>query len=212
MTNDLVVAVIAILPQLLVIGVVGAVAVRYRVPLARIVDQRVSGISAFGLRVDLRPSEVDKAVRDRLGERGAGPLPGGVPGAGTQVAERARRMGARLVGRRVLWVDDHPEGNRVERRMLRQLGIFTEAVTTNDQAMLVLDDPAESIDVVITDLRRDDGSTGQALIDAVRARPNPPPVICYVLALRDGGGPPGAFGITSRPDALLDLVMDALDR
>jgi hypothetical protein len=39
------------------------------------------------------------------------------------------------------------------------------------------------------------------------------PIIFYVGSLKpDAGMPPGAFGITQRPDVLLTLVGDALER
>ena len=110
-----------------------------------------------------------------------------------------------------LWIDDHPEGNRIERRMLRQMGIFTEAVTTSAGAAAVLDDPANKIDLIITDVGRDDGSPGGlALLEGIGGRR---PVILYVGRVdRNRVTPAGAFGITDRPDELLNLVMDALDR
>ncbi len=95
--------------------------------------------------------------------------------------------------------------------MLRQMGILTEAVTTKPEAAAVLNDPANRIDLIISDVGRDDGSAGGlTLLEGIRGRR---PVILYVGRVdRDRGTPAGAFGITDRPDDLLNLVMDALDR
>jgi CheY-like chemotaxis protein len=210
MDRDLLLAIIAILPQLVLVGLVVALAVGFRGPLARLLDERVSSVSAFGVKVDLRPADVDDAVQKRMtATNDPGPT-----GAGEQVVERAKRMAERLAGRTILWVDDRPDGNRIERRMLRQMGIFTEVVTSNAQAAAVLDDPAETIGLIISDISRDDESAdGRALIEAIRARSRSLPVVLYVERLdRARGTPAGAFGITNRPDQLLNLVMDALDR
>jgi CheY-like chemotaxis protein len=220
MDREVVLAVIAILPQLVFVGLAVAFAVRFRQPVARLLEERVSSVSAFGVKVDLRPAEVEAAVKDRIGHEAEGPT-GQIAtnelapiAAGEQVVERAKRLASRLAGRTILWVDDHPEGSRVERRMLRQMGIFTEAAATNAQSMAVLDDPAETIDLIISDIGRDDGSpAGPELIEALRGRSSRPPIVLYVGRLDRGRGTPaGAFGITNRPDELLNLVMDALDR
>jgi len=92
------------------------------------------------------------------------------------------------------------------------MGVFVESTTTNAQARLVLNDPAEHVDVVISDIGRDSGESGLELLNS-----NPgvttPPVIFYVGTVNDDRGvPPGSFGITARPDELLDLVMDAIER
>jgi CheY-like chemotaxis protein len=111
-------------------------------------------------------------------------------------------------------VDDHPENNAVERKMLRQMGIFVEPVTTNADGLAALADPDDHFDLVLSDIGRDDGSPdGLALLDAVRRMSDPPPVILYIGRVDPSRTqPPGAFGITDRPDILLNLVMDALDR
>jgi hypothetical protein len=77
-----------------------------------------------------------------------------------------------------------------------------------------LDDPADTIDVVISDIQRDDGVPGGlALAEAMRSRRDPRPLIFYAARYDpEKGTPPGVFGITNRPDVLLHLVMDALDR
>ena len=128
------------------------------------------------------------------------------------IVERAERVAPKVVGRLVLWVDDHPENNRTERRLLRQLGVFVEAVAANREAMSVLSD-TEPVDLIISDVKRDDGSSGLDLLPALRAQGIRPAIIFYAGALQpELGVPARAFGITNRPDELLNLVMDALER
>jgi CheY-like chemotaxis protein len=207
----IVVALIATLPQLVIVLFVVIAAVRFRRPLTRLIDERVSGVSAFGFSISLRPAEVEEAVAVRVGDE-ALPLIGA--SVGTQVVDRATRNAARLAGRTILWVDDHPENNRIERRMLRQMGLFVEAVNTNRQAMSALADANDHFDLIISDIGRDDGAPdGRALLAELKNAASPLPVILYVASFKpELGTPPGAFGITNRPDTLLNLVMDALDR
>jgi CheY-like chemotaxis protein len=211
MDQAIVVAVISILPQLAIVVLVAIAAITFRRPLARLIDERVSGVSAFGFSISLRPAEVDEAVAQRVGADTRS-LTG--TSVGTQVVERATRNAARLAGKTILWVDDHPENNRIERRMLRQVGMFVEAVTTNRHAISALGDADDHFDLVISDIGRDEESTdGLALLGDIRDLASAPPVILYVGSLKPGHGtPPGAFGITNRPDTLLNLVMDVLDR
>jgi CheY-like chemotaxis protein len=196
---------------MLIAVVVVLAAVRFREPLSRLLDERVSRVSAFGFTVDLRPAEVDAAVQARVADSGPS-----VPGAGigSQVVDRATRLAPRLAGRTALWVDDHPENNAIERKMLRQMGLFVEPMTTNADGLAALADPGDHFDLVLSDIGRDDGSPdGLALLEAVRRMADPPPVILYIGRVDPSRPrPPGAFGITDRPDVLLNLVMDALDR
>ena len=93
------------------------------------------------------------------------------------------------------------------------MGLFVEAAATNDAALVVLRDPEEAISVVISDIDRGISTYGLALLDDLQALPIQPPVIFYVAQVdAKRGVPPRAFGITNRPDELMNLVMDAIDR
>ena len=79
--------------------------------------------------------------------------------------------------------------------------------------MTVLNDPAESISLVISDIQRASGPFGLDLVHSLAARPGHPSIVLYVGKRDDERPlPPGAFGLADRPDELLNLVMDALDR
>lgn len=213
MTPDIAVALIGILPQLIVIGVAGAIGFQYREPIADALQNRLIGLSLFGLSITLQPRDVNHAVVERSGAQGFAPSATSLdaePPEGDEITARARGLAKQLVGRTILWVDDHPEWLVTERRLVRGLGIFVEPAATNDQAMRTLADPSNSIDVVISDIARDDKSSGLDLAPLIQASTRQP-LIYYVKQL-DPGIPPGAIGITNRPDRLLDLVMDAVER
>jgi len=202
-------AFIGILPQLIVIAIVVVAAILYRRPLATVLQDRLTGFSAFGFRIDLQPREIVEAVRKRAIDAPSGDRSADLDErVGAGIASRARRMAPKLVGRTILWVDDDPDSLVAERELVRRLGMFVEPAFDNDRALYVLKRPNSDVDLVISDIGRAHGAPGTdlpALMSDKRM-----PVIFYVGRL-DPGIPAGAFGITNRPDELLQLIMDAAD-
>jgi CheY-like chemotaxis protein len=129
-----------------------------------------------------------------------------------QVAKRAVRNFTSVVGARVLWVDDHPAWSEIESAALEQLGIYAidYALSTNDALERLT---SGDYDLIITDMTRgDDDKAGLELIARAKAVTQAP-IIVYLGELRpELGTPGGAFGITNRPDELINLVLDALER
>ena len=125
---------------------------------------------------------------------------------------RARLVVPALEGARVLWVDDAPANNEWERALLRALGVHVTAVTTTLSAVDCLQ--AEAFDIIISDIVR-----GTIRDEGVRALPelraaSPKSAILFYVGHIDAsaGTPNGANGVTNRPDELLHLVLDALER
>jgi CheY-like chemotaxis protein len=206
-------AFIAALPQLIIVLVGSGLLVAYRQPVAQLIERRATSLTALGLiSITLRPEDVDAAVIEK-----DGPLPGPIRTAsglaGSQVARRWDRLAPHMAGRTILWVDDNLSANRIERRLLRQMRLFVEPALTNDAAMLVMAEPNETISLVISDIKRGIGPTGIDLLQSIQLLPHRPPVIFYVSHIdANRAAPPTSFGITNRPDELLNLVMDALER
>lgn len=217
MDREIILAFVAIIPQLLVLLILVVGALMFRREIGRTVGGRLTSVSLFGLRVELTPAAVDDAVSARAS---SGVAASGGPATGSrdrtrsgQIVERAKRLAPHMAGRTILWVDDRPAGNRIERRLMRQMGLFVEAVASNAEAMVVLDDPSESIALVISDIQREPGPSGLDLLAALAGRAGTPGVVFYVGSISpDRPTPAGAFGIADRPDDLLNLVMDAVDR
>ena len=128
------------------------------------------------------------------------------------VLRRAKRHLNLLAGSAVLWVDDDHGNNRNELRMLRQLKLEVETVCTTAEALARLD--RDHFDVVLSDMARaGDAHAGLAMLAELKGRNGVPPVIFYVGDLApEHGVPSSAFGITNRPDELLHLILDALER
>jgi CheY-like chemotaxis protein len=112
----------------------------------------------------------------------------------------------------ILWVDDHPENNLNERRMFRQLKAEMDIAKSTEEALDILE--KMNYDLVISDMDRGNEPTaGMQFLLQFRQDNNTTPVIFYIGVIApEKGVPPYAFGITNRPDELLHLCLDALER
>jgi CheY-like chemotaxis protein len=120
---------------------------------------------------------------------------------------------------RVLWIDDRPANNELERKLLRPHGIVFDNVVSTDEALQQL--AMESYDLVITDLGREGSSdrsatAGAAFLDQPVVREGGPPVIVYAgrwaAAQRDALVQRGALDVMASREQLLASVLDVLGR
>ena len=116
--------------------------------------------------------------------------------------------------RRILWVDDHPEGNDLEVSALARAGFIVSRVTSTRRALSHLG--SDTTDALITDLVRDeDGQirleAGQDVIRAARDRQRDLPVFVYsstdsVAAQGSALDELAITGATSSPTELIRMV------
>jgi hypothetical protein len=206
MSEEVVTALIGILPQLLLVLLVAVAGIALRRPLRDHVLPRVSGVKVVGFELSLSPDRVRGSL-EAAASQGSRPRPD--PSVATDLVQRATRNADVVRDRRVLWVDDNPEYNRSERYLLHTLGIFVDVVRSHADAQTALEQPwAGPWDLVISDIGRDDGRESGLDLLPIAGRP---PLIYYVGRL-SGPPPEGAFGITNRPDEFLHLVLDVLER
>jgi hypothetical protein len=208
MNDDVLIAIINILPQLLLFAVLAGVVLALRRPLIERVLPRVAGVKVVGLELTLKPEDAQEVLSTAAARRKQ-PTPH--LGVATSIVARAERNAEVLWGRQALWVDDHPDRNTAERFMLHSIGVFVDTAVANAPALAKLAAPGPSgsaWDVVISDIRRDSGT--ESGLD-LRGQTGGIPLLYYVGTL-DGPTPDGALGITNRPEELLHLVMDALER
>ena len=120
---------------------------------------------------------------------------------------------------RVLWVDDRPANNEVERSLLRPHGIVFDSVVSTSEAIEQLVN--EAYDLVITDLGRQgssdrSASAGAAFLDQPVIRDGGPPVIVYAgpwtVAHRADLVKRGAVDVMANRDALIATVLEILGR
>ena len=125
--------------------------------------------------------------------------------------------------KRVLWVDDQPEGNRHEVAALAKLQIEVVSVRNTDQALARLDVDQEDFDLVLSDWSRAEAlggmpSAGLKLLRALAAHRRRLPVIFYHAELDPARRATrrttllraGAFGEAVSPGELLALIGRAL--
>ncbi|MDB5481863.1 MAG: hypothetical protein JWO83_2916 [Caulobacteraceae bacterium] len=194
------------------------VVVRLRNTLPAIVA-RLTDVEAFGLKLSLSGGQAMSAAVEmaRRNPRWAGEAP--VADQHRALA-RALRERSLLDGAEFLWVDDCPSNNRNETRMFRSFGAqLTFACTTEEtlRALRDADEQKQPFNLIISDMHRDyptpDPRAGIAMLARLAEAGRREPVIFYVGRLDPGAGvPPGALGITDRPDELLNLTLDALVR
>ena len=125
---------------------------------------------------------------------------------------RAQLVAPALRNARILWVDDVPQNNEWERLTLRHLGTHVTSVTRTETALECLG--AEPYHLIISDISRQDlHREGIDALPRLSAAAPATAVVFYVGHVDHSAGvPTGSFGITNRPDELLHLVMDVLER
>jgi CheY-like chemotaxis protein len=139
------------------------------------------------------------------------------------VRSQARRLIDLPEVKRVLWVDDHPENNAAEVGALAKLQIEVAAVRSTGEALARLSETSAhgGFDLVISDWGRsaEGPLAGLRLLAAMRVRSHAQPIVFYHgtsgamqrAALAASAGAAGAFGEAVLPDALMRLVLAALN-
>ena len=197
---------IGLIPNVLwVLLIAGIVAAFYR-PLRNQILPRLGGVNAFGVQVTFIQQELDKVIAQQG--------PNVTDKERSLVLRRAQRMMTITQGAQILWVDDAPDNNVYLRGLLRSLGIFVDLAKNSFDAVSMA--ALTKYDVIISDMKRDgDSKAGIKLLaefqqrglDAYRWT-----IFYFSQYDASRGVPTNAFGATNRPDELIHLVMDILDR
>ena len=126
--------------------------------------------------------------------------------------------------KRVLWVDDEPDGNRSERSALAKLLIEVITATSMSEATRRIDRDAEGFDLVISDWERpaDGTEAGLALLRKIRQPPTSNLNVPFVFYHGISATAPrraraakaqaaGALGEAVLPSELMALVLRAFE-
>jgi CheY-like chemotaxis protein len=110
----------------------------------------------------------------------------------------------------ILWVDDQPANNTYERQALEALGINVVFSTSTEDALLRM--RSSRFDVVVSDMGRPpDPLAGYTLLEQLRSAGDKTPFVIYSTSDRPEhkalARKRGAFGSTSNPQELLQLVV-----
>jgi CheY-like chemotaxis protein len=129
--------------------------------------------------------------------------------------ENESKAKAEFPRRSILWVDDRPANNILERQSLRSYGFEFDLAQSTQEALDAL--RSRRFDLIISDMGRPpDARAGYTLLDAVRGKGDNTPYIIYA-----GSRSPehtaeairrGAQGTTNRPSELVSMVMDAIGK
>jgi Response regulator receiver domain len=203
MDPEVQVALIQLLPAALWVAFwVVLVWIFYR-PIRDEVIPRLSSFKVMGVEVGLRNlDEAAKAKGMTLSTE-----------ARTRVGRRAQRAADIVQGAQILWVDDHPSGNRDLVRTLTSFGMVVDVARSSNEAFDMLD--RRIYDVIISDIKRDnEPEDGKAFVKKIPDVGIKTLAIFYIGSPFDPklGVPKGVLGGTNRPDELLHLVIDALER
>jgi len=91
-----------------------------------------------------------------------------------------RTLGTCCCGKRIVWVDDHPDNNRIPRRLLEDGGAALVLALSTKEASSLLERPKDTVHLVISDMGRgDDQLAGIELLEYLRKATIQLPVIIY---------------------------------
>jgi CheY-like chemotaxis protein len=217
-TGDQIAHIIGAVTALLWVLLAAFVVWLLRQPLTAAVS-RLATFEAFGVKFALSGGAALDAAIELAEKNPVWPVE--VPAADRKAAlDRANANRSVFEGAEILWVDDRPSNNRNEARMLRSFGALVTFAATTDEALDALRAGTEqhhAFDLILSDISRDlpasDQTAGLTMLPRLRSAGFHQPAIYYIgRPNADAGVPAGAFGVTNRPDQLLQLVIDALSR
>jgi hypothetical protein len=193
----------AVATTLLWVGLIAFIVWRFEEPIKRDLLPRISGVGIMGWRLDLAERVTDEALQK--------PDYSPPPNAGDILLRRLKASGDLLREASILWLDDHPVNNVVERRFLARTGAWVETVRSTAEAKEAL--RWARYDTVVADLDRDAERPTPRIAEEAAALLRGTPVIYYISDLDPKlGTPAGALGITDKPDELYELVITAVER
>lgn len=196
---------IRVLPGLLMALVVIVLLIGNADAIARLL-RKATKLGALGIEIEVSAVSLDKAIelqnlqgvvshRDRMA-----------------VLRRLSANAALLRGARVLWVDDEPQNNRDERALLETLEVRIDLATSSAAAEQFLRNHHYLL--MVTDVRREGrDDEGIRFVQGLPAKGLLLPAIGYVGTDQSGQARPAHFfGMTRRPDHLMQLVCDVAQR
>ncbi len=200
--KEVVVAIIQTFPSILSILALVTLALVFRRPLAQRIIPRLSAIKILGFEITLLKESLDEVVKEHKVAVSEGDR--------WSALKRAERVLPVLQGARILWVDDEPQRNRQLVKILLSLGTTVDKARDTEEALTLL--RRHQYNVVVSDIRRKEGNdAGIRMVARMWDEYIYRWTIFYVTDLKSGI-PEHAFNITNRPDHLLHLIMDVLER
>jgi CheY-like chemotaxis protein len=203
--SNLLAELIKVLPGLLMAVVVIVLLLANADAIARLL-RNASRVKALGIEIEASAVSLNKAIelhllddavsyRDRMA-----------------VLRRLSANAALLRGARALWVDDQPANNLNERTLLESLDVRVDLVTDSGAAEQSLRNHRYLL--MVTDIRREArDDEGIRFVQGLAAKGLLLPAIGYTGTDQSAQARPAHFfGMTHRPDHLMQLVCDVAQR
>jgi hypothetical protein len=174
-------------------------------------------VSKEGVKVDI---DIEKLTKDLYSKQGMGkPSSEDVQ----EVTTLIKTFSPYVAGRRILWVDNEPSNNHLEREILTSWGADVQTKRTTDEALTELRNKKEtSYDLVISDWFRKGKPEGKRLAEAMHSTEEKleTPILFYFFAgdpnlfksIKGEAQSLQAIGATSSPRELLRWTFAELVR
>ena len=209
LANNLINNIFNILPEVLWIGLILFIVVKFKMPITQLLS-RLGSVKIGDMELQFVSHAFESIFKNAVAQ-GKWPAVKVSKQAQLLITNRINRSKGRIAGRKVLWVDDHPDNIETEVSLFKQLNVNVDCATSTKEAIEEI--KKDSYDVVISDMARDlNKQAGLDMLKDFEESKIKLPVIFYVGNIQDSGTPPGAFGITNHPDELFHLFIDAVER
>ncbi len=140
-----------------------------------------------------------------------------------EIRDIVERLAPLVEGKRILWVDDHPENNKEEKAIFTQLGIEVKIVKSSHEAWQKLSTKSNDYALMISDWNREpqkqkNKAEGLRFLEEIRTQSIKIPVIFYhgivdkkeLNNRRNLAKTVGAIGTTGNPGELLKWTIAEL--
>lgn len=197
MSDDVAVAIISEIGRVTLALIVALILWLLRKQISAVLP-RLHHVKVAGLELQLAAAALSESRGDRLKS----------PHAAETLVEHAASLRQRLEGFRILWVDDSPANNDVERRFLRSAGATVVNALSTAEAMRELG--RDDFDVMVTNFRRDGSPVAGIELAALAFDEGYRlPVLGYIGDVDPRRPtPPHIEKVTNHPDVLIERLLD----
>ncbi len=194
---------IKVSPGLITASLAVGVVVAYRQAIQPLLG-RMTKFKGIGIEAEFSAKSLDEAIKEHQVKVSENDRKGAL--------KRLHVIAPLLRDARLLWVDDNPASTRNERSLLDGFGVRITTVKTSAQAEQELRENEYLL--VITDLNREGkANEGLKFVKRTVASKTNRWTIAYVGTDQCRQSKPAyLFGITNRPDHLIHLICDVIER
>ncbi|MFE7894806.1 response regulator [Streptomyces sp. NPDC057412] len=204
MTDALWIKLIGTVPAVLWVLFAAAVYFTLKETIVQRMMPRVTAFRALGFEVELAGELLDRAQEESK----------------TPVTATARRTALGrlehaadvLRGGRILWVDDHPQGNVPLVELFRATGMHVDVTVSTEEAASLF--RRKSYDIIVSDIERDgDRQAGIKMLRLLEQNDVDVPVLIYTGHFDpEKGVDHRIFAATTAPAELVNYVIDLMER